>query len=138
MRKIMLIIIAGLIAFSSVLILSENTVNVASMPPVVIKTCPQAGDTKVDPGLGEISVTFSKDMMTDNMWSWVKISDDTFPEITGDVKYMKDKRTCVAPVKLEPGKTYVIWLNSDKMSGFRDLANIPAVPYLLVFQTKGK
>ena len=41
---------------------------VANMPPVVVKTIPQSGDLEVDPGLTEIRVTFSKDMM-DGSWS---------------------------------------------------------------------
>jgi hypothetical protein len=38
-------------------------------------------------------------------------------------------------VKLEPGKTYVIWLNSQKFRNFKDKDGQPAVPYLLVFET---
>ena len=108
---------------------------VKTMPPVVVKTLPQSGDTAVDPAVNEIRVTFSKDMLTENQWSWVMISKETFPKITGDVRYLKDKRTCVAPVKLEPGKTYVIWFNSGKYNYFKDVDNRSAVPYLLVFQT---
>ena len=40
-----------------------------AVPPVVVKTVPEAGTTDVDPGLGEIKVTFSKEM-TDLAWSW--------------------------------------------------------------------
>jgi len=108
--------------------------SVASMPPVVVKTVPQAGDTKVDPGLKQIKVTFSKDMKTNKMWSFVKVSKDTYPE-TGGPKYT-DKRTIVLPVTLKPGKTYAIWINSGKYNAFRDAQNNPAVPYLLVFETK--
>jgi TPR repeat protein len=35
-----------------------------------------------------------------------------------------------------PGKTYAIWFNSKKFNAFRDTDNNPAIPYLLVFQTK--
>jgi RNA polymerase sigma-70 factor (ECF subfamily) len=49
---------------------------------------------------------------------------------------LKDKKTCVLPVKLEAGKTYAIWVNSEKFENFKDDAGRPAVPYLLVFQTK--
>jgi RNA polymerase sigma-70 factor (ECF subfamily) len=115
---------------------SQDVLTVENMPPVVVKTVPEAGDTGVDPGLQEISVTFSKDMMTQDMWSWVMISRDSFPEITGDIKFLEDKRTCTARVRLEPGKTYAIWFNSEKMEGFRDTSSLPAIPYLLVFQTK--
>jgi len=106
------------------------------MPAVVIKTIPESGDTSVDPSLKEIRVTFSKDMMTDNMWSWVMISKESFPIIIGQVKYLNDKRTCVAPVKLEPGRTYVVWFNSKKYNAFCYTDNNPAVPYLLVFETR--
>ena len=45
-------------------------------------------------------------------------SDETFPQVAGDIRYDKDRRTCVLPVKLRPGKTYVLWLNSDKFQNF--------------------
>lgn len=104
-------------------------------PPVVVKTVPQSGDTEVDPGLSEIQVTFSKDMKTEKSWSFVQVSKDTYPKTTGEPRFV-DKRTVVLPVALEPGKTYIIWLNQKKFTGFRDLENYPAVPYLLVFETR--
>ena len=114
----------------------RRDITVESMPPAVIRTFPTAGDTAVDPSIEEIRVTFSKDMMTEKMWAWVQISKETFPTITGEIHYLKDKRTCVAHVKLKPGKTYVIWFNRGKYNSFRDKNNNPAIPYQLVFQTK--
>lgn len=113
-------------------------VTVESMPPSVVKTTPASGDTKVSAATKEIRVTFSKDMTTKQMWSWCMHSADTFPEISDKtgIKYLKDKRTCVLPVKLKPGKTYVIWVNTQKNNAFRDTKGIPAIPYLLVFKTK--
>ena len=108
--------------------------SVKAMPPVVVKTVPQSGETAVDAKLKEIKVTFSKDMKTKQMWSFVQISKETFPKV-GTPKYV-DKRTIVLPVTLQPGKTYVIWINSGKNNSFRDAGNNPAVPYLLVFETK--
>jgi RNA polymerase sigma-70 factor (ECF subfamily) len=111
---------------------------VASLPPVVVKTIPQAGDMAVDPSLDKISVTFSKDMITKRMWSFSQISDDTFPKIPEgkEIGYLGDNRTCVMPVKLEPNKTYVIWINSPRFNAFRDIDNHSSVPYQLVFKTK--
>jgi hypothetical protein len=40
------------------------------------------------------------------------------------------------PVKLEPGKTYVIWLNRGQYQNFRDAQRNSSVPYLLVFETR--
>ena len=54
----------------------------------------------------------------------------------GKPKYLADKRTCVLPVKLEPGKTYAIWVNAEKFLNFKDPDDRSAVPYLLVFKTK--
>ncbi len=111
-------------------------VSVKSLPPVVVKTVPQSGDTQVDAkAVTEIRATFSKDM-TDQSWSWAQTSEETFPKTAGKISYDKDKRTCVLPVKLEPGKTYVIWLNSEKFRNFKDADGHSAVPYLLVFETK--
>ena len=117
---------------------ARDNLSVESLPPVVVATFPKAGDTFVDPSIGEIRVTFSKDMMTDNMWSWVIHTKESFPKIAGDVRYLGDGRTCVLPVSLEPGKTYAIWFNSPngRYDAFRDRGNHPAIPYLLVFQTR--
>jgi hypothetical protein len=49
---------------------------------------------------------------------------------------LPDGKTCVLPVKLEPGKTYVSWLNSQKFGNFKDADGRSAVPYLLVFETR--
>jgi hypothetical protein len=47
----------------------------------------------------------------------------------GKIHYLKDKKTCVLPVKLEPGKTYVIWINSGKYNYFKDKDENSAIPY---------
>jgi RNA polymerase sigma-70 factor (ECF subfamily) len=74
--------------------------------------------------------------MTDGNWAWVQISKDTFPQIVGKPRYLEDKKTCGVDVKLEPKKTYVIWLNSPPYTSFTDTDGHKAVPYLLVFQTR--
>lgn len=112
--------------------------SVDKAPPVVVKTVPAAGTADVDPKTKELRVTFSKEM-TDKSWSWA--TDDRYglhllP--AGDIAFDKDKKTCVMPVKLEPGKTYAVWINSDKFQNFADTGGRPAVPYLLVFTTAKK
>jgi hypothetical protein len=124
------VVASGALAWSA----EPKQPSVASLPPVVVKTVPQSGDTKVDPSTTEIRVTFSKKMM-DASWSWSQISDESFPKTTGKPHYLAGGKTCVLPVALEPGKTYVIWLNSQKFGGFKDVKGRSAVPYLLVFET---
>ncbi|WP_201743637.1 Ig-like domain-containing protein [Roseiconus nitratireducens] len=111
-----------------------DDVTLASMPPVVVKTNPVAGASDVDPKVAEIRVTFSKPM-ADESWSWSTLSEESFPQVNGKPSYQKDQRTCVLPVKLLPGKTYAIWINSNKFHNFKDPDGRPAVPYLLVFKT---
>jgi RNA polymerase sigma-70 factor (ECF subfamily) len=111
--------------------------SMATAPPVVVKSIPQAGALNVDPATTEIRVTYSKNM-TDGSWSWSTWGQENFPKMTGKPKYMDDKRTCVAPVKLEPNKFYAIWLNSGNFGNFKDAGGRPAVPYLLVFKTKAQ
>ncbi len=111
--------------------------DVDSMPPVVVKTAPEAGVKDVKPGETEIRVTFSK-AMADGSWSWSTAWEDSMPEVLGKPSYEKDHRTCVLRVKLEPGKTYGFWLNSGRFKNFKDREGRPAVPYLLVFQTAAK
>jgi RNA polymerase sigma-70 factor (ECF subfamily) len=112
----------------------ESTV--AELPAFVVKTVPAAGDTNVDPNITEVRVTFSKNMR-DGSWSWSQFSEDTKLPSSGKPHYLPDGKTCVLPVKFEPGKTYGSWLNSEKFHNFKDADGKPAWPYLLVFQTKG-
>jgi hypothetical protein len=107
-----------------------------SMPPVVVKTFPEAGAKEVSPGVVEIRVTFSKEMK-DNSWSWSTAWAESTPEMIEKPKYDPDRKTCVLKVKLEPNKTYGYWLNSQQFKNFKDQRGHAAVPYLLAFQTKG-
>jgi len=112
-----------------------ETPTVASMPPVVVQTVPAAGSLDVDPDLNEICVTFSKDMK-DQTWTWSTAWKDSTPKFLSPPRYDKDKRTCIAKVKLEAGRSYGFWLNSSNFGNFMDKDGHPAVPYLLVFETK--
>src|SRR5262245_2273084 len=132
MKPVAMFVVA-LLLFAGPLRADEVTLD--SVPPVVVKTVPEAGAAAVDPKTTEIKVTFSKEMR-DGTWSWSTLSKESFPQINGKPKYLEDKRTCVLPVKLEPGKTYSIWVNSEKYTSFKDPDGRSAVPYLLVFKTK--
>jgi hypothetical protein len=106
-----------------------------SVPPVVIRTMPECGVTDVDPDLNELRVTFSKPMQDGN-WAWTIWGEDNFPEMTGPPRYLADGRTCVLPVRLKPGRLYATWINSETHQTFSDTEGQPAVPYLLIFETR--
>jgi hypothetical protein len=113
---------------------AAHALNLEHQSPVVIRTVPESGAKNVDPALSEIQVTFDKEM-TDKSWSWVQIAPENFPELVGEPRYLEDKKTCVVDVRLDAGKTYIIWLNTQKFSNFRDADGRPAQPYLLMFET---
>ena len=109
----------------------------AEQPPVVVETSPFSGARDVRPGTAEIRVRFSK-QMTDGSWSWSTAWEKSSPDLVGRPRYETDGRTCVVKAKLEAGRTYAFWLNSEKFHNFTDSGGRPAVPYLLIFQTKPK
>jgi len=109
---------------------------VDTVAPVVVKSVPEAGAKDVAAGVVEIKVTFSKEM-ADGSWSWSDAWKNSSPEIVSKPHYEADGKTCVLKVKLEPGKTYGYWINSQSFKNFKDRQGRSAVPYMLVFQTKG-
>jgi len=133
MKVVALFMVVLLVAFDSQSQAQDMTLQTA--PPVVVKTVPESGAKEIDPGLSEIKITFSKDMQG-HSWSWSTAWQKSTPDASGAPKYLDDKRTCVLPVKLESGKVYGYWLNSEKFHNFKDSDGRPAVPYLLVFRTK--
>ena len=133
--KVIAIVLVALVGGLVGAAVRADDVKLEEVPPVVVKTVPEAGSADVDPKTTEIKVTFSKDM-EDGSWSWVQLSDESFPKTDGKPKYLADKRTCVLPVKLEAGKTYAVWVNTEKFENFKDTDGRSAVPYLLVFKTK--
>ncbi|HEX9045573.1 MAG TPA: Ig-like domain-containing protein, partial [Verrucomicrobiae bacterium] len=109
----------------------------STQPPVVVETFPISGLTNVPPGETEIRVRFSKPM-ADGSWSWSTAWEDSTPETIGEVHYLEDHRTCIMKVRLEPGRTYGWWLNSQKFGNFKGTDGQSAVPYLLIFRTAAK
>ena len=127
-----------ILALTGAVLLSEaraEDITLDTARPVVVKSSPEAGAEGVDPSITQISVTFSKNVQGGS-WSWCILTKETYPGTTETPRYLEDKRTCVLPVKLQPGKTYAVWINSEKFHDFKDTKGQLAVPYLLVFKTR--
>jgi hypothetical protein len=114
---------------------SDQNLLLSQQPPVIVETFPISGARDVPAGETEIRVRFSKPMQNGS-WSWSTAWENSTPESIGSPQYLADGRTCVMKVRLAPGHTYAWWLNSDQFHNFKDAAGDPAVPYLLIFQTK--
>jgi len=102
-------------------------------PPFAVFLDPPNGATGVDPAKAVLRATFDRPMAAS--WSWVKEGSD-FPEATGDAYFEPGARTAAMPVRLQPGRTYVLWLNAEQYQLFRDRQGIPARPLRWVFSTR--
>ncbi len=116
-KKGSLIMVIVFVVFISVCSANDN------MPPKVIDTTPENGAQNIDPSLEEILVTFNKSMM-DKSWSWCYEHKDKFPQMTGQPYYTENNTKNVLPVRLEPNKEYVIWINTVNFKNFMDKAGI--------------
>ena len=116
-------------------LLMPSTALLIQQPPVVVETFPISGARDVPAGEIEIRVRFSKPMQ-EGSWTWAYAWPGSTAPAMLTPHYIDGGHTCVWKVRLEPGRTYAWWLNSETVHNFQDQAGHPAVPYLLIFQTK--
>ena len=136
-HKLKTIFIINLALLSIIANIYAEQSDVKDIQPVVIRTFPVAGSTMVDPATKKIHITFSQKMV-DKSYSFVMQDKATFPELIGSPSFNPDLRTCTLNVKLEPNKTYILWINSAKFANFKGENGKTAFPYLLSFKTAGK
>ena len=103
-------------------------------PPRVLALVPANGSTDVDPRLTELRVTFDRPMV--DGWSWVRESPESFPPTAGEAFLTPDGRAAALPVRLEPGRSYVVWLNSEQHRDFRDRRGVELSPVRWTFTTR--
>ena len=102
--------------------------------PHVVAFDPPLGATNVDPARTVLAVTFDR-VMDREGWAWVIEDKATAPDI-GESSWDATVRTNSAPVKLVPGKTYVVWINSPQYSYFKDPQGRTATPVRWSFTTR--
>jgi RNA polymerase sigma-70 factor (ECF subfamily) len=105
----------------------------AAAAPTAISFDPPNGATGVDASRTELRATFDRPMSEG--WSWVREGTEPFPEPTGEASLTADGRVAVLPVRLEPGRSYVIWLNRGQYRFFRDAAGRELAPTRWAFST---
>jgi len=103
-------------------------------PPQVVAFDPPNGATGVDPSLKQLRATFDRPM--EKSWAWVTEGSESFPETTGEAFFEAGARTVALPVRLAPGRTYIVWLNSDEHLLFRDDRSTPLRPVRWTFTTR--
>jgi RNA polymerase sigma-70 factor (ECF subfamily) len=106
-----------------------------SAPPRILSSRPRTGDTEVDPGLQQVTVTFDRDMDTGG-YSWTGGGPE-FPGREDQRPRWRDQRTCVLPVKVEAARYYRVGINAPSFRNFRSAAGVAVVPTAILFTTKG-
>ena len=111
---------------------SSQTKNLSK--PVIVDMQPQNGAQNVDPSLEEIRVTFSVPMGSGFSWTG---GPPLFPDMPEGARpyWTEDKKTCVLPVNLQPGRKYRIGLNSLSHNNFQSEAGVPLDPLVYRFTT---
>jgi hypothetical protein len=80
--------------------------------PRAIAFDPPLGASGVDPERTTLAVTFDREMDPAG-WAWVVESPATAPEV-GESSWDPSFRTNTVVVKLAPGRSYVVWVNSTQ------------------------
>lgn len=106
------------------------------VPPQVVELDPPQGAVGVDPTKTLLRARFDRPM--EGSWAWVTEGGDSFPEMAGQGYFEPDRVTAALPVRLQPGRTYVVWLNSEQHLLFRDTAGVPATPLRWTFTTRAQ
>jgi RNA polymerase sigma-70 factor (ECF subfamily) len=101
--------------------------------PRVVTLSPPAGATVDAAAVGELRVVFDRPM--GEGWSWVMENGASFPPVAGEAYQTPDALSAVLPVRLEPGKSYVVWLNGEHYSGFHARGGLPLPPVRWTFST---
>jgi beta-lactamase regulating signal transducer with metallopeptidase domain len=103
--------------------------------PQVVKLEPANGAADVDPATSELRVTFDVPMGTGMSWTG---GGPDFPKSTSGsrARWLRDGKTCVMPVALEPGHAYRLGLNSRDFNNFASESGVPLVPVIYEFKTR--
>ena len=108
----------------------------SSTPKLSVSTVPSTTSTPPEPIGPPQVVAFDPPLGAINEgWAWVIEDKSTAPDI-GESSWDATVRTNSAPVKLEPGKTYVVWINSPQYSYFKDPQGRTATPVRWSFTTR--
>jgi len=107
-----------------------------SPAPRIIKMFPENGAKNVDPNISQVYLTFDIPMGGGRAWA-SNNADGTALDHDPDqtVFWTADRLTCVAPVKLQPNKKYVVYLNIRPFIGFASLAGVPSAGLTYSFET---
>lgn len=117
---------------ATLLAFAKDYVAEQQLTPKVVHMMPASGDTKVDPGLKAIVITFDRPMR-DGAWAVVG-GGEHFPKV-GKPFYDGKRTTLTIPVELQPEWDYEFWLNRGKYNSFQSEDGHRLRPVHVTFRT---
>ncbi len=110
----------------------DPALSAALEPPKVVTLEPGNGAIGVSPALTELVVTFDREMGGGFSWTG---GGETYPATNGKPYWSEDKKSCHLPVKLKPGWSYRLGLNSPSHNNFQSGHGVPLTPLVWTFTT---
>ena len=103
--------------------------------PRVTAFSPENGAADVPADVKEIRITFDRPMM--DGYSMVQVQGpDRYPKSLGGSGFDAEKKVFTMPVELQPGRDYVLGVNSGEYTGFQGADGVPLYPVVYKFSTK--
>ena len=104
--------------------------------PHIVAMEPANGADSVAADLNKLVITFDQAMLPG--WSFLQLEPGNYPAEAGQPFYDGDKKVITLPVKLQPGRTYVIGLNNADYTSFKNSGGTPLYPVVYKFSTKNR
>lgn len=135
-RSVAVILIAGAVIMSLFFLAAMLWSSGAAepSPPRVVAVSPAQG-ALIAPGPFTLTVTYDRPMR-DKSWSFVKVSDDSYPDCPGRPVQSADGRSFSLDCNAVAGKRYHIWFNRGDYRNFRAPDGTSAVPFGLRFAVR--
>jgi beta-lactamase regulating signal transducer with metallopeptidase domain len=103
--------------------------------PKIVTLEPANGATDVDPAITQLKVTFDIPMGDGMSWTG---GGESFPTTSEgqQAEWSEDHLTCTLPVKLQPGHSYKLGINSPNHRNFQSSFGVPAEAVVYEFTTR--
>ena len=115
-RLTIMVVVAAMIGGAAAWSAEKEEISVHALPPVVVKTVPESATPRSIRRSWRSRPRSARRLTIGENYSW---AGPTESWMTGKPHWLPDGKTCVVPVKLQPGKAYATWLNTGNSSASR-------------------
>jgi hypothetical protein len=106
-----------------------------TLPPKLVSTYPSEAQT-VAPGVLILKTAFDQ-QMSPSAWNYAPAAGAEPMDCVKTPRLLNDQRTFVLLCRVLPGKTYGVTFNAQRLGGFANLGDNPALTAALTFKVAG-